>query len=489
MVPVFELIKSLDSNEKGYFRRFCDLQKGQKNYLDLFNVLEKMDRYDEAVLAAAFKERPFYKNLHVVKNYLYNLILRSLRSFYWESTVDQEINDQITDAVLLEKRGLYELARNSLVKARKLAMKYHRYYLLIPITKKEGSLWPLLEDRHLFEKMQTMNEELLAASQEIHNEIAIYIYYHRWTTFQRARQQESNSDTWRKLLEVWTDFEKNHPQDHYKSFYSSYLIDCIRATAAFFQKDPEARFMHSARVLEKWAANEHMIKAEPHVYKIHLSNHLSCCFQLQKWELFPDLLATLKALPSGNFNEEAEAFQNYAFYELLHLLNTLDFERAKDSLEGITRGIEDYKVKINKARELSFYYNISILYFMLEDFDKALLWLVRILNHPQTDHRKDLQRFAQILQLFYHYELGSVVFLESMVPNVRRKINRWSPLNEWEVFLFQLLDQLMKVSSKKETKALFIAYDAQLQTGAHKEALGYDEIRIWMEKKVRQGNL
>lgn len=231
-----------------------------------------------------------------------------------------------------------------------------------------------------------------------------------------------------------------------------------------------------------------MIKAEPHVYKIHLSNHLSCCFQLQKWELFPDLLATLKALPSGNFNEEAEVFQNYAFYELLHLLNTRNFERAKDSLEGITRGIEDYKVKINKARELSFYYNISILYFMLEDFDKALLWLVRILNHPQTDHRKDLQRFAQILQLFYHYELGSVVFLESMVPNVRRKINRWSPLNGWEVFLFQLLDQLMKVNSKKETKALFIAYDAQLQTGAHKEALGYDEIRIWIEKKVGQGN-
>jgi len=486
MAPVFELIKSLTPNEKGYFRRFCDLQKGEKNYLDLFNVLEKMDRYDEAVLAAAFKERTFYKDLHVVKNYLYNLILRSLRSFYWESTVDQEINDQITDAVLLEKRGLYELARSSLVKARKLAIKYHRYYLLIPITKKEGSLWPLLEDRRLLEKMQTMNDELLAASQEIHNEIAIYIYYHRWTTFQRARQQESDSETWEQLLEAWTDFEKNHPQNHYKSFYSSYLLDCIRATAAFFQKDPATRFTHSAQVLEKWAANEHMIKTEPHVYKIHLSNHLSCCFQLQKWELFPALIAKLKALPSGNFNEEAEAFQNYAFYELLYLLNTRDFERAKDSLESITRGIEQYKAKINKARELSFYYNISVLYFMLEDFDKALLWLVRILNHPQTDHRRDLQRFAQILQLFYHYELGSVVFLESMAPNVRRKINRWSPLNEWEVFLFQLLDHLMTTTSNKATKAVFKTALNNLQSGEYEALLGYDEIRIWLEKKAGQ---
>ncbi|NUO00897.1 MAG: hypothetical protein HUU01_09825 [Saprospiraceae bacterium] len=484
MVPVFELIKSLTPKEKGYFRKFCELQKGEKNYLDLFNVLEKMNHYDEAVLAAAFRERSFFKDLHVVRNYLYNLIMRSLRSFHWENTIDQKINDQITDAVLLEKRGLYEQARSSLVKARKLALKFHRYFLLIPITKKESSLWPLLEERRLQEKMQKINEDLLAASEEIRNEIAICVYYNRWTNFQRVRQQEGSSGTWEQLLEEWTNFEKNHPQDGYSSFYSSYLMDCIRATIAFFQKDPQTRFVHSARVLEKWAANDHMIKEEPHVYKIHLSNHLSCCFQLEKWELFPDLIAQLKALPSGNFNEEAETFQNYAFYEQLYLLNTLNFEGARESLDHITQGLQQYKAKINKARELTFYYNISVLYFMLEDFDKALLWLVRILNHPPTDHRKDLQRLAQILQLFYHYELGNVVFLEGMLPNVRRKINRWAPLTEWEVFLFQLLDNLMTATSKKGTKEIIKKNWEALQSGKHKASLGFDEIEIWLKKKA-----
>lgn len=487
MVPVFELIKSLTANEKGHFRRFCELQKGEKNYLDLFNVLDKMDRYDEAALELAFRERTFYKDLPVVKNYLYNLILRSLRSFYWESTVDQQINNEITDAVLLEKRGLYKQARTSLAKARKLAVKYHRHYLLIPIIKKEGSLWPLLEDRRLLEKMKSMNEELLAASEEIHNEIAIYVFYHRWTTFQRERQQDGDSGAWKQLLEAWTDFEEKHPQKEYKSFYSSYLTDCIRATIAFFQKQPEERFEHSTRVLEKWKANDHMIDEEPHVYKIHLSNHLSCCFQLQKWELFPDLIEALKALPSNNFNEEAETFQNYAFYDLLYLLNTLDFKRANDSLEGITRGIEKYKAKINKARELSFYYNISVLYFMLEDFDKALFWLVKIINHMQTDHRKDLQRFAQILQLFYHYELGNISFLEDILHNVRRKLHRWSPLSKWEIFLFQLLDSLLTALSKKATKEIFKTALEQLQTDQYKVSLGYDEIRIWLENKDKQG--
>lgn len=488
MAPVFELIKSLTSNEKGHFRRFCELQKGEKNYLDLFNLLDKMKEYDEAALSSALKERTFYKDLHVVKNYLYNLIMRSLRSFYWQSTIDQRINDQITDAVLLEKRGLYKHARTALVRAKKLALENHRYFLLIPIIKKEGSLWTLLEDRNLLEKMNTVNEELLDVSEEIHNENTIYVFYHRWAIFQRARQQEGHSVAWEQLLEEWEHFEKNQPQKAFKSFYSSYLADCVRATVAFFKKDPQARFLYSARVLEKWRTNKHMIKEEPHVYKIHLSNHLSCCFQVQKWELFPGLIEELKALPSGNFNEEAEAFQNYAFYELLYLLNTLDFGQAKDSLESITRGIEQYKAKINKARELSFYYNISVLYFMLGDIDKAVLWLGRILNHPQTDHRKDLQRFAQILQLFYHYELGNISFLDTILHNARRKVNRWAPLSDWELFLFQLLDHLMKALSKKETKEIFVVYEAQLQTGTHKESLGYDEIRIWMEKKVRQGN-
>ena len=173
-------------------------------------------------------------------------------------------------------------------------------------------------------------------------------------------------------------------------------------------------------------------------------------FKVEKYEDFPETLEELLAIPSRNFNEEAETFQNVAFYQLLYYLNTKKLNTALETLTSITQGMDKYQSKINKARELAFYYNISILYFMLDDIDHALLWLSKILNHTKTVRRKDIQRFAEILQLFYHYKLNNFDLLYNLTSSVKRKISRWKKLTAFEELVILSLKALLAANSKKE---------------------------------------
>lgn len=82
---LFRLIKSLTRNEKGYFKKYAQVHGNTKNadYLLLFDEIDKQqDTYDEARLIARLKGKPMVHHLSVVKNYLFEMILKSLRSFH-----------------------------------------------------------------------------------------------------------------------------------------------------------------------------------------------------------------------------------------------------------------------------------------------------------------------------------------------------------------------------------------------------------------------
>ena len=92
---LFQLIKSLSRNEKGYFKKYTLLYSAQpesaNNYTRLFDVIDGMDEYDEIALKKQFTGEKFINQLPVTKNYLYNSILKSLRSYSAQSNDNLKI--------------------------------------------------------------------------------------------------------------------------------------------------------------------------------------------------------------------------------------------------------------------------------------------------------------------------------------------------------------------------------------------------------------
>ena len=51
---LFDLVKSLSKSEKRFFKLSSSLQTGEKNYLQIFDAIEKQPNYDEAALKKQF---------------------------------------------------------------------------------------------------------------------------------------------------------------------------------------------------------------------------------------------------------------------------------------------------------------------------------------------------------------------------------------------------------------------------------------------------
>ncbi len=105
---LFDLIKSLTKSEKRFFKLQSALQSGDKNYVRLFDLIDKMNEYDEENVKKTFKGEKFIKHLPSEKNHLYKLILKALRSYYGETSVSSMLKQEIKNIEILYNKALFE---------------------------------------------------------------------------------------------------------------------------------------------------------------------------------------------------------------------------------------------------------------------------------------------------------------------------------------------------------------------------------------------
>ena len=127
---LFVLIKSLSQGEKAYFIKSLP-QSTKKDestdYLALFYALDKQEEYDEEKLTSKFQSKTFVKHLSVVKNYLFHLIIKHLKSYHHESSAKNELYELLQDAEILIKKALYKESYRVYLKAEKIADKHELF--------------------------------------------------------------------------------------------------------------------------------------------------------------------------------------------------------------------------------------------------------------------------------------------------------------------------------------------------------------------------
>ena len=109
------LIQSLNQTEKRYFKIYAQRHViGKSNaYIDLFEAVEtagKKDDYNEAVIKQKLKKVIPASSYAVIKNYLYNLILKSMRAYHEDDTATHAISQRMLDIEFLMQKGLFEKA-------------------------------------------------------------------------------------------------------------------------------------------------------------------------------------------------------------------------------------------------------------------------------------------------------------------------------------------------------------------------------------------
>ncbi|MEL6832824.1 MAG: hypothetical protein AAFP77_07520 [Bacteroidota bacterium] len=486
---LFQLLKSLNKGEKRQVKLLLGLSGGKK-MIQLYSHLSKMNHYNEEVLRKKLEKEGVKKGqFAVLKHSTYQAVMRALRYINDDSTLEIELGNLIIDTRILEARGLYAQGENRLKKAKQLSIKYEKFLHTLEILQLEIPLAMGRETKALRDKIAALNEVIEDLVEKLRIEFKYWGILQRifawYRTKSKIRTKES-ATTYEKIESSPLLEDANLAstfQSRISYFFSHALIQHTH------RRDMEKANSYYSKVIEIWDRYPHMKPIHTIQYKIHLSNYLNSCHVVGKYENFERIVDEIEGLPVASFDEAAEVFQNVAHLRLLYLMNTFQYQEGRAYVTEIEIGLEKYSSKINNARLISFYCNLSIFFFVLGDLEQADHWVNAIFTSQVSDIREDIQVFIRVLHLVIHYELHNYLLLESIDRSVRRKLRDTNSLSEFELLVLQVIRELQKQNSRTEKRQVAQEYLKKFHSLNDQELaqriVGLEEISLWIESKSR----
>jgi hypothetical protein len=485
---LFQLIHSMSRSEKGYFQKFAsgNTDSANKNYIRLFELINDQKEYDEEKIKTRFKNEVFIKQLHVTKNYLYHLILKSLRNFHSRSSIDTQLIEYMRDAELLFDKSLHKHGKKVLVKAKKLAYTNERYPLLLQIIRieikvadavtnknllaEEKEILSRLENLNLYRSLSArLNEKLLASN--------------------KIRKAEDLKAIDKIISDPLLSDEKNaiclDSKIYFFNIYSNYY-------------ELKEDYKNSYNYAKKFVT---LLEQHPQQIRLHFKNYLmalnNLCIRqlnLKKYTESRETIEKIRLLPDHYSDTISEDDAASIFITLYSLETDLDiksgvFRKITGMVKDIENGLKDLDNSIYISYKMAVWFNVAYLYFGTGEYKKALPWLNKIINTEETGLRKDIQACARLVHLLIHYELEDMDTLNYIAKSIERFFYKGHWIFGYEKILLDFIRKLSKADDTKQLKELFIHVKEQLlqlEKNPQERISEYFDFISWLDSKINK---
>lgn len=476
---LFALIKSLTRSEKRYFKVYSTSSNDGSKYLKLFEAIESQDTYDEDAILKKFQGETFIKQLHVIKNYLRQMIMKSLRNFHSGESADLQVKESLMNAALLYNKELYRHCRNELLRAERIAIKYELDNGLIEIYHWLRRL-DQAESPHDYPKFR----ESLSKQNE---------------SFERAR----NYHDYLKLIVDVSD--SVYATSDVEVSNASLLDDPANARSLealimhynarsfrTIQSDPDGAAASLHELLDILENQRHRIDENPGMYIGCVNNLVTYYVYEKRFDEALELVQRAKTvydqwkLHSENRNLMRQMIRTYNI-ELEIYRDTMDFEGAPEYLDGIGRFVDRYEHKMPHEYLVSFWFQLSYIHFQRKDLRSALKWINNIMSARFPTVREDIFRHSRMLNLMIHLEQNNLFVLRYFVDSTRRFLKKQEQIHDYERLLLRFFSRIAR-APLLEYRKLYQQLKNDLFPGngdsmITAEVLDYIDFRKWLEEK------
>ena len=408
-----QLIRSLTSSEKRYFKLYTGLQPGTKNYLKLFDLLESEHKYDSAQIARKLKITP--KKLADEKEYLQQVLLKALRNFEQDANPQTTIVHRYLEASMLNKRGMQEMALSILDKAFEKAIHYEQhgtfincYRLRLNLVQNRPDPSPEYVSPELFRQQIRQMEELIHYEQLYYQVIPKLI----------SNEKEKVEEVFRRELPL-------PGMEDISGAMARVFANLTQTTVESLYHGPGTNPLHHARQLLDLFKKEPKLKEMmPQVYVLAYMNIASCLppDQADKAiELLDNAVAIIDDKEVQLYHKTADRMR---FQILVHKLNLLDHLRLHREVVELAEKMlkQDLPVYIQFHLEtVRFRYASALLYTgHPADAQEALREVLKGNKFDQWD----IQVNAMMLEIMIQYDLKNYMLIPYLVTSIRKWINR-----------------------------------------------------------------
>lgn len=419
---VFQLVRSLTKAEKRFFNLFSALSEGDKNYVKLFNALEKMSEYDEKKLKKKLAGERFLNNLSYEKNYLFKMLLRSLRIFHDESDAENTLHSRFMDLNILTEKGLYTASRETLKKAMNLARASNRSEYQIALLKMDTEL-----DDRLYDIGHTA-KNIDRHFSEIEEHLCQIDGYNRYKKLYdsfwiHARQRrEKGMDGLRKLMNLPE--LKKFPEK--EGFQSQKFFLAINSSFRMFEGKVKESLVYSEKLISLIELQPDQIKDNPKTYYATLNNLMGRYIYLGEEQKFFEKLAQFRSFP-----EKVNPLRRHYYtvkvasssiqLELEFYLFNQQGKKALQRLPKLVSVLKEMENEIAPEHFLTLNYTAACIYFNNGHCKDALRHVHRIINDEDLgDQRIDLQCNARLMRICCYHDINDTVGMELALKDLKR---------------------------------------------------------------------
>ena len=495
---LFVLIKSLEKAEKRHFKLYVNRvqSKGDVKFIQLFDVLDKLDEYEEAQIFKRVKG--ITKNqLPNLKRHLYKQILTSLRLVHIQRNVDIQIREQIDHARILYGKGLYLQSLRLLDRIQNMAFDHHQDLLLLEILEFQK----LIEERNITRSRRVKGKvENLLDSANIRSKVIssscrlsnLKIKMHGW--YIQIGHVKNEKD--RMALEGY--FKSNLPELSNKlTFFEEVYLYQSYVWYYYILLDFKNCYKYALRWVNLFKAKSNMKEVDADLYMRGLHYVLTALYSLKDYNKLVSFLDEFELFEleyGKQFNTLSRTVAFLYIYTAKMNRHFLEgsFQEGEALIPVILKLIKRYDRYIDSHRILLFYYKIAYMYMGAGKPDKALDFLNKITELKTGHLREDIQSYARLMLLIAHYELGHYELLEYKISSTYRFLDKVEELNKMQLTTLAFFRRLLKIRPEEEEKEFrqFHQDLAKLSKDSYeKRSFLYLDVFSWAESRIKKMSL
>jgi hypothetical protein len=479
---LFDLIRSLSKAEKRYFKLYCKQSETDSNYLRLFEAIDTKKEYDEKSLRKKFKGEAFTRQLHVTKNYLRQLILKSLRNFHGKISKDAELKDALRNVEILYHKELYSLCHAELKKAETIARSFELNNGLIEILGWKRKLEQQMHSQHYTRFTELLNEQ----EHTIHVIHNTNLYWQQAVNISRTAISISPANGKKIKFVKELTLEDAQSLEAKVLFYNTAYLSFLRNG---LQDKAEQSLVDLLGLLETLPLR---IKEDPAIYISSANNLMSYLVFSKQYDKAIALINRARAFYENSMQQHEkksllkQILRSYNM-ELEIYRDKKAFEKNLPFIEHVELFISRYVAKIPSDYLLSFWFQLANIHFMRKDFDRSLKWINLILNNRALNLRIDLQVHARMLNLLIHLEQDNLFVLRYFVDSTRRfmkKVKYVQPFEQTLLGFFSKVGQTPRFELKDKFKDLQQKLFSSKSAPVPANTLDYVDYKRWIEGKL-----
>lgn len=491
---LFELIRSLNNNEKRYFMLEATSRRKESNLAKLFDAISNQKIYNEAELIKSFAEENFAKQLHVTKNHLYESILKAMRSFNIEKSIEHKLKGMLQDIQFLFDKRLIHQAKIILRRVKKLAEEHEKY-----TTQLEALDW----------EAKILASQFYIGSIEKDIDTISDKYYEILEKLQNSREY---NDLQSKMFNNYYKEGIERKNENYKTndqIINQFILKdetralSFKARCCFYNihsiyykinNNWDKAYQYRKKLLVLLEESGRISPEEMNMQFAAINNLIPVSLHLRKINEVQELIVKMRHLvdlhPKIKVSEDIEMkiFTHSNIAELSLFVKMGEVDKGLELIDSISPELIEYENKFRKFPLLHLYYNIAYFYFSIGKHSHAIQWTNSILNDKSIKSVEDIHSSTHILTMILHYEQGKEELLSYLSRSTQRYLNQLEGLYDFETILLNFIKKnigkkrkkdLLKNYKKLREELLITRYEP-----GERNALSTIDLIAWVDSKI-----